>query len=149
MEAYGRVDVLVNCVGGSDAPVERGDPLVGANWTNKVRTIGLSEVSAPSLRRAHAVHPITALQSEFSLFTRDLEDEVLAEYRSDMRMADPSLRYTVPGYLIHHGSSLLWGVVYERWFGRWTEREPLLGGGLVHVLRDRGRADRQLVVPRL
>jgi aryl-alcohol dehydrogenase-like predicted oxidoreductase len=43
----------------------------------KVRHLGLSEASAATIRRAHAVHPITALQSEYSLFTRDLEDEVL------------------------------------------------------------------------
>ncbi|MDF3240774.1 aldo/keto reductase [Pseudomonas veronii] len=39
----------------------------------KVRAIGLSEVSADTLRRAHAIHPITALQSEYSLWTRDVE----------------------------------------------------------------------------
>ena len=39
----------------------------------KVRMIGLSEVSADTLRRAHAVHPIAALQSEYSLWTRDVE----------------------------------------------------------------------------
>lgn len=44
----------------------------------KVRAIGLSEVSAATLRKAHAVHPITAVQSEYSLWTRDPEDEVLA-----------------------------------------------------------------------
>jgi aryl-alcohol dehydrogenase-like predicted oxidoreductase len=43
----------------------------------KVRHLGLSEASAATIRKAHAVHPITALQSEYSLFTRDLEDEVL------------------------------------------------------------------------
>lgn len=47
----------------------------------KVRYIGLSEASAHSLRRAAAVHPITALQSEWSLWTRDIEDEVLATAR--------------------------------------------------------------------
>jgi len=39
----------------------------------KVRMIGLSEVSADTLRRAHAVHPIAAVQSEYSLWTRDVE----------------------------------------------------------------------------
>jgi len=43
----------------------------------KVRFLGLSEAGAQTLRRAHAVHPITALQSEFSLWTRDPEDEIL------------------------------------------------------------------------
>src|ERR671927_829633 len=40
----------------------------------KVRHLGLSEASADTIRRAHAVHPITALQTEYSLFTRDIED---------------------------------------------------------------------------
>jgi aryl-alcohol dehydrogenase-like predicted oxidoreductase len=43
----------------------------------KVRHIGLSEAWVGTIRRAHAVHPITALQSEYSLFTRDQEDEVM------------------------------------------------------------------------
>jgi aryl-alcohol dehydrogenase-like predicted oxidoreductase len=43
----------------------------------KVRFIGLSEAAASTIRRAHAVHPITAIQSEYSLWTRDPEDEVL------------------------------------------------------------------------
>ena len=47
----------------------------------KVRHLGLSEASAETIRRAHAVHPITALQTEYSLFTRDLEDEILPVLR--------------------------------------------------------------------
>lgn len=43
----------------------------------KVRYLGLSEASANSIRRAHQVHPISALQSEFSLLTRDVEAEIL------------------------------------------------------------------------
>src|SRR2546421_3225281 len=43
----------------------------------KVRFLGLSEAGADTIRRAHAVHPITALQSEYSLWTRDPEEEVL------------------------------------------------------------------------
>jgi len=42
------------------------------------------------------------------------------------RQDRPSARYTLPGYVIHHGSSLLWGVVYERWFGRRAEQKDLL-----------------------
>jgi len=44
----------------------------------KVRYLGLSEVSAATLRRAHAVHPISAVQSEYSLWTRDPEAHVLS-----------------------------------------------------------------------
>lgn len=47
----------------------------------KVRTIGLSEVSAKTLRRAAAVHPIAALQSEYSLWAREAERDVLAACR--------------------------------------------------------------------
>jgi len=47
----------------------------------KVRFLGLSEASAQTLRRAHKVHPITALQSEYSLWTRDPEDSVLPTCR--------------------------------------------------------------------
>ena len=45
----------------------------------KIRTIGLSEVSAETLRRAHAVHPLTALQTEYSLWSRNAEIAVLEE----------------------------------------------------------------------
>jgi len=47
----------------------------------KVRHLGLSEASPETLRRAHAIHPITALQTEYSLWTRDPEDGVLAAAR--------------------------------------------------------------------
>jgi hypothetical protein len=47
----------------------------------KIRTIGLSEVSATTLRRAHAVHPVTAVQSEYSLWTRNAETAVLEACR--------------------------------------------------------------------
>ncbi|MBY0021392.1 aldo/keto reductase [Paenibacillus polymyxa] len=47
----------------------------------KVRHIGLSEASVATIRRAHAVHPITALQSEYSLWSRDVEDDILAVCR--------------------------------------------------------------------
>lgn len=47
----------------------------------KVRFLGLSEASANTVRRAHATHPITALQTEYSLFTRIVEDEILPTCR--------------------------------------------------------------------
>jgi aryl-alcohol dehydrogenase-like predicted oxidoreductase len=47
----------------------------------KIRHIGLSEAGPATIRRAHAVHPITALQTEYSLFTRDPEPEVLPVLR--------------------------------------------------------------------
>lgn len=47
----------------------------------KVRFLGLSEVSAATLRRAYSIHPIAALQSEYSLWTRDVEAEILPTCR--------------------------------------------------------------------
>ncbi len=47
----------------------------------KVTHLGLSEAAPDTIRRAHAVHPITALQTEYSLFTRDLEAEILPTVR--------------------------------------------------------------------
>ncbi|EHD23120.1 MULTISPECIES: aldo/keto reductase [Brenneria] len=47
----------------------------------KIRYIGLSEASAETLERAHRVHPITALQSEYSLWTRDVETDILPACR--------------------------------------------------------------------
>ncbi|MET0211309.1 MAG: aldo/keto reductase [Burkholderiaceae bacterium] len=47
----------------------------------KVRHIGLSEASAATIRRAHKIHPITAVQTEYSLWTRDVEEEILPTCR--------------------------------------------------------------------
>lgn len=43
----------------------------------KIKYIGLSEASPDTIRRAHAVHPITALQMEWSLWTREIEEEIV------------------------------------------------------------------------
>jgi aryl-alcohol dehydrogenase-like predicted oxidoreductase len=47
----------------------------------KVRFLGLSEAGAETIRRAHTVHPITALQSEYSLWSRDIEDDIIPTIR--------------------------------------------------------------------
>jgi aryl-alcohol dehydrogenase-like predicted oxidoreductase len=47
----------------------------------KVRFIGLSEAAPETIRRAHRVHPVTALQTEYSLWSRDVEDEILSTIR--------------------------------------------------------------------
>jgi aryl-alcohol dehydrogenase-like predicted oxidoreductase len=47
----------------------------------KIRFVGLSEAGAETIRRAHEVHPITAVQSEYSLWSRDIEDEVIPALR--------------------------------------------------------------------
>jgi len=65
-----------------DVPVEETvGAMAEAVKAGKVRYLGLSECSAATIRRAHAVHPIAALQSEYSLWTRDVETEVLPTLR--------------------------------------------------------------------
>ena len=65
-----------------DVPIEE---TIGAMaelvQAGKVRHLGLSEAAPATIRRAHAVHPITALQTEYSLWTRDVEDEILPVVR--------------------------------------------------------------------
>jgi aryl-alcohol dehydrogenase-like predicted oxidoreductase len=66
----------------ADTPIEE---TVGAMAElvaeGKVRALGLSEAGAETIRRAHAVHPIAAVQSEYSLWSRDIEDEVVPTLR--------------------------------------------------------------------
>ncbi len=65
-----------------DVPIEETvGAMAGLVAAGKVRHLGLSEASAANIRTAHATHPITALQTEYSLFTRDLEDEILPTVR--------------------------------------------------------------------
>lgn len=68
--------------------VDRGRPieetmqsLAALKSEGKIGHIGLCEVSAETLRRAHAVHPVTAVQTEYSLWTRDVEAEILPACR--------------------------------------------------------------------
>jgi aryl-alcohol dehydrogenase-like predicted oxidoreductase len=65
-----------------DVPIEE---TVGAMAelvkAGKVKYLGLSEAASATIRRAHAVHPITALQTEYSLWSRDPEDEILPTVR--------------------------------------------------------------------
>lgn len=55
--------------------------MAGLVQAGKVRFLGMSEASAATLRRGHATHPIAALQTEYSLWTRDPEDEILPTVR--------------------------------------------------------------------
>jgi aryl-alcohol dehydrogenase-like predicted oxidoreductase len=62
-----------------DTPIEETvGAMVGLVQQGKVRYLGLSEAAPGTLRRARKVHPITALQTEYSLWTRDVEKEILA-----------------------------------------------------------------------
>src|SRR4029079_4455795 len=77
-----RIDLYYQHRVDPDTPIEE---TVGAMAElvreGKVRYIGLSEASAQTIRRAHAVHPITAVQTEYSLWSREPEDEILPTVR--------------------------------------------------------------------
>ncbi|MFE6971523.1 aldo/keto reductase [Isoptericola sp. NPDC057653] len=74
-----RIDLFYQHRVDPDVPIEDVAGTVGELVAEgKVRHLGLSEASAATIRRAHAVHPVTAVQSEYSLWTRDPETEVLA-----------------------------------------------------------------------
>ncbi|HWG08857.1 MAG TPA: aldo/keto reductase [Solirubrobacteraceae bacterium] len=77
-----RIDLYYQHRVDPDTPIEE---TVGAMAelvrAGKVRHLGLSEASAATIRRAHAVHPITAVQTEYSLWTRDVEPEILPTLR--------------------------------------------------------------------
>ncbi|KAI0266187.1 Aldo/keto reductase [Gloeopeniophorella convolvens] len=63
----------------------------------KVKYLGLSEVSADTLRRAHAVHPISALQVEYSPFTLDIEDEKIAVLKTARELGVAIVAYSPLG----------------------------------------------------
>jgi aryl-alcohol dehydrogenase-like predicted oxidoreductase len=79
----------------------------------KVRFLGLSEAGPQTIRRAHAVHPVTALQTEYSLFTRDIEDEIL-----------PTIRELGIGLVPYSplGRGILTGAVTEQTIGEGDSR---------------------------
>jgi aryl-alcohol dehydrogenase-like predicted oxidoreductase len=73
-----RIDLLYQHRVDPQVPIEEVAGAVGELITEgKVRYFGLSEAGARTIRRAHAVHPVTALQSEYSLFWREPEDEII------------------------------------------------------------------------
>jgi len=78
-----RIDLFFQHRVDPDVPIEDTiGALVELKNEGKIRYMGLSEASPETLKRAHGVHPITALQSEYSLWTRDCEPEVLPACRA-------------------------------------------------------------------
>jgi aryl-alcohol dehydrogenase-like predicted oxidoreductase len=63
----------------------------------KVKHLGLSEISAPTLRRAHAVHPISAIQVEYSPFTLDIEDESIGLLKTARELGVKIVAYSPLG----------------------------------------------------
>ncbi|KAG9128933.1 hypothetical protein Leryth_009667 [Lithospermum erythrorhizon] len=73
----------------------------------KIKYIGLSEASASTIRRAHAVHPITAVQLEWSLWSRDAEEEIIPTCRdcqgSSLRMWNTTRSYSTASMKLQQG----------------------------------------------
>ncbi len=107
----------------------------------KIRMIGLSEMSADTLRRAHAVHPIAAMQSEYSLMTRNPEIAVLDACR-DLGVTFVPFSPVGRGYLAdepldpnaYHESDL------RRTFPRFTDPHHSANLGLLQLARDHAQA---------
>jgi len=77
-----RIDLFFQHRVDPDVPIEEtAGAMAELKAEGKIRYLGLSEASPETLKRAHGVHPITALQSEYSLWTRDCEPEVLPACR--------------------------------------------------------------------
>jgi aryl-alcohol dehydrogenase-like predicted oxidoreductase len=117
----------------------------------KIRHIGLSEAWVGTIRRAHAVHPVTALQSEYSLWTRDPEDEVF-----------PVLRELGIGFVPYSplGRGFLTGAVRSvddladddsrrnnpRFMGENFERNLLIADEVVDIAREVGATPAQVAL---
>src|SRR5262245_46899257 len=76
------IDLLYQHRFGPEVPIEGVAATVGELVSaGKVRYFGMSEASAPTIRRAHEVHPVSALQTEYSLWERGVETEILPTLR--------------------------------------------------------------------
>jgi len=118
----------------------------------KVRFLGLSEAAASTIRRAHAVHPISALQTEYSLFSREPEAEIL-----------PTVRELGIGFVAYSplGRGLLSGQLtspdqlqaddfrvtgYPRFMGQHAEHNVALASRLKEVADDKGATPAQVAL---
>ena len=117
----------------------------------KVRHIGLSEASAETIRRAHKVHPIAAVQSEYSLWTRDVEAEVLPTCR-ELGIALVPYSPLGRGFLtgaIRSADQLAandWRRVNPRFQDGHLVQNLALADAIVELARDHGLAPAQLAL---
>jgi aryl-alcohol dehydrogenase-like predicted oxidoreductase len=117
----------------------------------KVRYIGLSEASPETIRAAHAVHPIAAVQSEYSLFTRDVEQDVLPTLRelgiglvaySPLGRGFLSGRFSSPDELDADD----WRRTQPRFQGENAERNLALAGKVRELASEKGVLPAQLAL---
>jgi aryl-alcohol dehydrogenase-like predicted oxidoreductase len=129
--------------------------MAGLVEAGKVTHLGLSEASAATIRRAHAVHPITALQSEYSLFSRELEDEVLPVLRElgiGLVPYSPLGRGILTGRLYRSGSPTSGGdpretrARFPRFQGEALENNLALVAKIEELAADKGCTPGQLAL---
>ena len=117
----------------------------------KVRHIGLSEAAPETIRAAHAVHPITAVQSEYSLFSRDVEDEVLPTLR-ELGIGLVAYSPLGRGFLSGRFSSTDeladddWRRTQPRFRGENAERNLALAGKVAEMAAEKGLPPAQLAL---
>jgi aryl-alcohol dehydrogenase-like predicted oxidoreductase len=117
----------------------------------KIRYIGLSEAAPDTIRRAHAVHPVAAVQSEYSLFTRDVEDEVLPTLR-ELGIGLVAYSPLGRGYLSGRFSSPEdldandWRRTQPRFRGENAERNLELASTVAAMAADKGITPAQLAL---
>ena len=117
----------------------------------KVRHIGLSEASPETIRAAHAVHPIAAVQSEYSLFSRDVEEDVLPTLR-ELGIGLVAYSPLGRGYLSGRFSSADeldaddWRRTQPRFQGENAERNIKLAGKVADLAAEKGIPPAQLAL---
>jgi len=116
----------------------------------KVRFLGLSEASPPSIRRAHAVHPISALQSEYSILTREVEKEVLPlcdELRISFVPFSPLARGLMTNTLdLAHLGATDFRKTLPRYQGEHAENNRQLAAGFAALAEAKGCTPAQLAI---
>jgi aryl-alcohol dehydrogenase-like predicted oxidoreductase len=135
-----------------DTPIEETVGALGELvQEGKIRHIGLSEAAPDTIRAAHAVHPITAVQSEYSLFTRDMEDEVLPTLR-ELGIGLVAYSPLGRGFLSGRFSSADeldaddWRRTQPRFQGENAERNIELAGTVAELASEKGIAPAQLAL---
>jgi aryl-alcohol dehydrogenase-like predicted oxidoreductase len=135
-----------------DTPIEETVGALGELVAEgKVRHIGLSEASAQTIRRAHAVHPLTAVQTEYSLWTRHVEDEILPTLRelgvglvaySPLGRGFLSGRFTSPEQLAEDD----YRRTGQRFTGENLERNLALAAKVREIAEEKGATPGQLAL---
>jgi aryl-alcohol dehydrogenase-like predicted oxidoreductase len=115
----------------------------------KVKYLGLSEASASDIRRAHAVHPITAVQMEWSLWARDLEEDIIPTCRElgiGIVSYSPLGRGFFAGFKPHQASEGDFRKMHERFSGENLEKNEKLRQRVMEIAEKKKCSSNQLAL---